>query len=57
MNYVENASVKYHVEDKCKLTGDYCNYGIQNMGCMDCRLCNVPLIVAIEKLAGQEAKE
>ena len=55
--YGEYANVKYHTGDKCKLTGDCCHYGVQNIGCMDCRLCNVPIIVAIEKLAGKEAKE
>ena len=55
--YEEHANVKYHVGDKCKLTGDYCHYGIQNMGCMDRRLCNVPIVMEIKKLSGQEAKE
>ena len=55
MNYVENASTKYLTAgEKCKLTGDYCHYGAQNIGCMDCRHCNVPIITAIVKLAGKE---
>lgn len=45
--YGENASVKYLTAgDKCKLTGDYCHYGVQNIGGMDCRQCNVPIIMA-----------
>ena len=56
--YGENANMKYHdAGDKCKLTGDYCHYGVQNIGGMDCRQCNVPIIMAIEKLARQEVKE
>ena len=50
----EDASMKYHTESRCKLTGDYCHFSTQGVGCVDCRQCNVPIIMAIVKLAGKE---
>ena len=42
-------SLKYHVGNKCELTGEYCYIpDVNGKRHVDCRNCNVPILMAIE---------
>lgn len=44
-------SIKYHAGNKCELTGEYCYIPeSESRRHVDCRNCNVPLLMAIEKV-------